>query len=118
MKLLIRLKKHLKLKSATWQDERCASMRFIARCYSKLGKINESRIWCDKAINDTPLAYTVVGRATGTTEITGMYIITTTVINSVLTVRNPAGNATALTITPNAGGASAVSAHLVITQII
>jgi len=34
-----------------------------------------------------------------------------------LTVRNPAGNATALTITPSAGGTRAVSAHLVIMQL-
>ncbi len=68
-------------------------------------------------INGTPLAYTVVGRVTGTSEITGLFIITTTIANSVLTIRNPACNTTALTITPNAGGASAVSAHLVITQI-
>ena len=63
------------------------------------------------------LAPTVVGRATGTSQIIGMSLVTTTVANSVLTVRNPAANATALTITPLAGGASPVSAHLVITQI-
>ena len=68
-------------------------------------------------LNDTPLAYTVVGRATGTSQITGLAIITTTVSNSTLTVRNPAGNTPALTITPNAGGTNAVSAHLVILQI-
>ena len=33
-----------------------------------------------------------------------MAIVTTTVINSILTVRNPAGNAAALTITPLTGG--------------
>lgn len=27
------LKKHLKLKTATWDKERCASLRFISRCY-------------------------------------------------------------------------------------
>ena len=36
---------------------------------------------------------------------------------SALTVRNPAGNAAALTVTPLAGGTHPVSAHLVITQI-
>ena len=46
-----------------------------------------------------------------------MYIITTSVVNLVLTVRNPVDNPAALTITPDAGGASAVSAHLIITQI-
>jgi hypothetical protein len=63
------------------------------------------------------LAYTVVGRATGTSELAGMSLVTTSVINSILTVRNPAGNSTALTITPLAGGTRPVSASLVITQI-
>ena len=68
-------------------------------------------------LNGADLAYTVVGRATGTSQIVEMSLVTTTVINSILTVRNPAGNATALTITPLAGGTRPVSAHLVITQI-
>ncbi|MBQ8907481.1 MAG: collagen-like protein [Clostridia bacterium] len=68
-------------------------------------------------LNGEELAYTVVGRAGGTTQLVGMALVATTVEDSVLTVRNPAGNAAALTITPLAGGASPVSAHLVITQI-
>ena len=68
-------------------------------------------------LNGADLAYTVVGRATGTDQIAGMSLVTTTVVNSILTVRNPAGNSTALTITPLAGGTRPVSAHLVITQI-
>lgn len=68
-------------------------------------------------LNGADLAYTVVGRASGTSQIVGMSIVTTTVINSILTVRNPAGNSTALTITPLAGGTRPVSAHLVIMQI-
>lgn len=68
-------------------------------------------------LNGAPLAYTVVGRATGTSQIIGLAILETTTINSVLTVRNPADNSTALTITPLAGGTQPVSAHLVITQI-
>jgi len=68
-------------------------------------------------VNGADLAYTVVGRATGTSQIVGMALVQTTVINSILTVRNPAGNSTALTITPLAGGTRPVSAHLVITQI-
>ena len=46
-----------------------------------------------------------------------MVIVETTAINTILTVRNPAGNAAALTITPLAGGTRPVSAHLVITQL-
>jgi len=68
-------------------------------------------------LNGEDLEYTVVGRATGASQIIGMAIVETTAINSVLTVRNPAGNAAALTITPVAGGPRPVSAHLVITQI-
>ena len=68
-------------------------------------------------LNGADLEYTVVGRATGTDQIIGLAIVTTTTINSVLTVRNPAGNAAILTITPNTGGTRPVSAHLVITQL-
>ena len=46
-----------------------------------------------------------------------MYLVETTTVNSVLIVRNPTGNPTALTITPLAGGTSGVSTHLVITQL-
>ena len=69
------------------------------------------------ALNGTPITYTTVGRATGTDQIVGMSIISTTAEDSVLTVQNPADNAAALTITPSAGGTQPVSAHLVITQL-
>jgi len=68
-------------------------------------------------LNGQDLPYTVAGRATGTSEIVGKAIVETTAVNSILTVRNPAGNASALTITPLAGGTRPVSAHLVITQL-
>lgn len=68
-------------------------------------------------LNGAPLAYTVVGRATGTSQITGMFLVNTTTTNSTLTVQNPAANPAALTITPNAGGTQPVSAHLVIIQL-
>ena len=68
-------------------------------------------------LNGEDLAYTVAGRATGTSQIVGMAIVETTVLNSVLTVRNPEGTAASLTITPLAGGTRPVSAHLLITQI-
>ena len=68
-------------------------------------------------LNGDSLAYIVVGRATGTSQIIGLALLETSTINSILTVRNPADNSTALTITPLAGGTQPVSAHLVITQI-
>jgi len=67
-------------------------------------------------INGITLSNTVVGRATGTSQITEGCLMTTTIANSILTVRN-VGSCSALTITPLAGGFNAVSAHLVITKI-
>ena len=46
--------KHLSLKTATWKDERCASMRFIARSYRNLNRIEEAKMWLDKAISEAP----------------------------------------------------------------
>ena len=46
--------KHLNLPSAKWKDERCASMRFIARSYSNLERFDEARMWLDKAIKEAP----------------------------------------------------------------
>ena len=46
--------KHLNLKNATWKDERCASMRFIARCYTNLNRFDEAEMWLKKAIDEAP----------------------------------------------------------------
>lgn len=46
--------RHLNLPTALWKDERCASMRFIARSYKNLNRIEESRMWLKKAINEAP----------------------------------------------------------------
>ena len=48
------LKKHLSLKSATWKDERAASMRFIARSYEALKNRDEAKEWYNKAIEEAP----------------------------------------------------------------
>jgi hypothetical protein len=69
------------------------------------------------ALNGAELDYTVSGRDMGTSQIVGTVLLTTTAENSTLSLRNPAGNAAALTVTPLAGGTSPVSAHLVITQL-
>lgn len=71
----------------------------------------------DSGAGSSELSETVVGRATGTSQLVGVALIKTTVVNSILTVRNPASESTALTITPLAGGTEPVSAHLVIMQI-
>jgi hypothetical protein len=62
------------------------------------------------------LPYTVYGRATGTSQITGDALLTTTAANSTIELRNPAGNTPALTITPLAGGAHPATASILIQQ--
>ncbi len=46
--------KHLSLSTATWKDERSASMRFIARSYTALKRYDEAKMWLDKAIKEAP----------------------------------------------------------------
>ena len=46
--------RHLNLPSATWKDERAASMRFIARSYKNLNRFEEARMWLDKAMKEAP----------------------------------------------------------------
>lgn len=48
------LKKHLQLEKAVWRDERCASMRYIARCYKEQNNYYEAREWLYKAIAEAP----------------------------------------------------------------
>ena len=47
-------------------------------------------------LDDADVAYTVVGRATGTSQIVGESLVTTTQQNEILEVVNPSGNSTAL----------------------
>jgi hypothetical protein len=67
-------------------------------------------------MNGTELPYTVAGRGTGQTQITGTYIITA-IAGSILEIRNPQSGFMAYTVSPNAGGPQAVSAHLVIQRL-
>ena len=46
--------KHLSLKTATWKDERCASMRFISRAYINLNRYEEAKMWLNQAIEEAP----------------------------------------------------------------
>lgn len=53
-KCITTLKKHISMPNALWKDERCASMRFIARSYKNLNKLNEARFWYKEAIKEAP----------------------------------------------------------------
>lgn len=53
-KCITTLKKHISMPNALWKDEICASMRFIARSYKNLDKLNEARFWYKEAIKEAP----------------------------------------------------------------
>lgn len=65
----------------------------------------------------TPIAHTVVGRATGACQISNTTIYTVIGLTEDIAIRNPTGNAVALGLTLTAGGTNAVSANLVIMRI-
>ena len=67
-------------------------------------------------VDGTELSYTVSGTDSPLSQITGLSVISAGE-NSVLTVSNPASATTSVTLTPSAGGASAVSAHLTIIRL-
>lgn len=51
---IITLKRHLLLPKATWRDERCASMRYIARCYAAKGDMGDAKRWLIRAVAEAP----------------------------------------------------------------
>ena len=48
------LQRHLSLPTATWRDERAASMRYIAKSYWNKGEEEQARNWYFKAIAEAP----------------------------------------------------------------
>lgn len=72
------------------------------------------------SLNGVPIANSVVGADTGTSQLVGISTVTTTTANSVLEVINPPDNLTSVIIPPYAGSvndSTPVSAHLVIIRI-
>ena len=45
---------HLKMPTATWEDERCASMRYIALAFEKTGNYNEAERWYSRSTGEAP----------------------------------------------------------------
>ncbi len=48
------LKHHLSMPKAQWKDERCASMRYIAKSYLQKGNREEAKKWYYKSIAEAP----------------------------------------------------------------
>lgn len=48
------LKHHLSMPKAQWKDERCASMRYIAKSYLQKGNREEAKVWYYKSMAEAP----------------------------------------------------------------
>ena len=48
------LKKHITMPESNWPAERAASMRYIASCYTKQGKVFEAKKWLFAAVSEAP----------------------------------------------------------------
>lgn len=53
-KCISTLKQHLSLPSATWPEERCASMRYLAKACAQLGRTQEAEQWLLRAAGEAP----------------------------------------------------------------
>lgn len=51
---ILTLQQHLHLPTSTWTEERCASMRFIARSYVAKGDFIHARSWFYRAVAEAP----------------------------------------------------------------
>ena len=93
-KCIEELERHLSLPSAAWDEERSASMRYIAKSYQSKGDKHQARQWLLKAVaecphvrepylqlatlsyleNNWPLTYLMVEKGLGITQKSGSYL--------------------------------------------
>jgi len=93
-KAIEELKRHLSLPSATWDEERCASMRYISKCYQNKHDIKQAKLWLYRAVaecprvrepylqlaelgyleSDWPLVYLMTEKGLGITQPSGSYL--------------------------------------------
>ncbi|MEI6101015.1 MAG: glycosyl transferase family 2 [Eubacteriales bacterium] len=94
-KAIAELNRHLSLPSASWDEERAASMRYIARSYQGKGDLWQAKLWLYRAIAECPgirepylqmarlgymegnwpLVYLMVDRTLQITQKTGSYLM-------------------------------------------
>ena len=68
------------------------------------------------AINGTELSFALAGKDSALSQLSGTAIISANE-GDILTLRNPSSASSSLTLTPNAGGNSPVSAHLTVIRL-
>jgi glycosyltransferase involved in cell wall biosynthesis len=94
-KCIEELRRHLKLPSARWDEERSASMRFISKSYQAKGNYKQARQWLYRAVaecphvrepylylarlgyleQDWPLVFLMTEKGLGIKEKTGSYLV-------------------------------------------
>lgn len=90
---------------------------YLVQFQASIGEGGPGSAQLQLEINGVADPNSVVGRATGTDQVVGKSLVTTTVPNTTLRVLNPSNNTTTLTLTTIAGGPNAVSAHLTIIRL-
>jgi hypothetical protein len=101
-----------RLTSSTFNLHNIGTYKITCQCsISEAGQLAVS-------LNSSQLAYSVSGRATLTSQIIITCLVQTSSLNNIISIINANGNSTALTLTSNAGGTNAVSAHLLIERIL
>lgn len=63
------------------------------------------------------MARTVVGRATGRSQIAGRTLLTRSTLNTTIIFNNPSGKPKAFTVSPISGGTQAASASIIIKSL-
>ena len=53
-KCIATLLRHLQMPKAVWRDERCASMRYLAKAYLEMGDPEQARAWYYKSMGEAP----------------------------------------------------------------
>ena len=51
---IAQLERHLSLRRAVWRPERCASMRYLSRCYLCKGDTKKGMVWALRALAECP----------------------------------------------------------------
>lgn len=90
---------------------------YSLRWQASVTEPGQMEVWLDKGSGFGRIARTTVGRATGTSQIVGETVMVIDTLPTSIQIRNPPGNATALTMTPIAGGATSVNVSAFIQKI-
>ena len=79
---------HLEMPNAKWNDERAASMRYIARAYKAKGDYYNAKIWLFRAIGEAPYVREGYAELAWLGYDTGDYELTYCMVNEALKIKD------------------------------